>query len=190
MRVSASSRLLPWDHPQSQMLPYFLITAFSNTPPTKSSSERLWAQGRPRPSFKGFHFIKSGLPRWLSGKEFACQCRRERETWIEFLCKEDPLEEDMAAHSRILAWRIPMDRGDWWATVHGVAKSQTGLSTHSIQYPRAWHLTPWFRALIPLAKSIIQRTSLVVQWLRIPSKQGMQILFLVGELRSHLPWSN
>ena len=22
----------------------------------------------------------------------------------------------------------PMDRGDWWATVHGVAKSQTGLS--------------------------------------------------------------
>ena len=27
-----------------------------------------------------------------------------------------------------LAWRIPMDRGVWWATVHGVAKSQTRLS--------------------------------------------------------------
>ena len=27
-----------------------------------------------------------------------------------------------------LAWRIPMDRGDWRATVHGVTKSQTGLS--------------------------------------------------------------
>ena len=25
-------------------------------------------------------------------------------------------------HSSILAWRIPMDRGIWWATVHGVAK--------------------------------------------------------------------
>ena len=35
------------------------------------------------------------------------------------------LEEGMATHSSILAWRIPMDRGAWWATFHGVAKSQT-----------------------------------------------------------------
>ena len=38
------------------------------------------------------------------------------------------LEEGMAAHSNILAWRIPMYRGAWWATVHGAAKSRTGLS--------------------------------------------------------------
>ena len=31
----------------------------------------------------------------------------------------------MATHSSILAWRIPMDRGAWRATVHGVAKSDT-----------------------------------------------------------------
>ena len=43
---------------------------------------------------------------------------------------EDPLEEGIATHSSVLAWRIPMDRGAWWATVHGVAKSQTRLSTH------------------------------------------------------------
>ena len=41
---------------------------------------------------------------------------------------EDPLGEGMATHSSILAWRIPMDRGAWWATVHGVAKSRTQLS--------------------------------------------------------------
>ena len=29
----------------------------------------------------------------------------------------------MVTHSSILAWRIPMDRGAWWVTVHGVAKS-------------------------------------------------------------------
>ena len=34
-----------------------------------------------------------------------------------------PLEESMAIHSSILAWRIPMDRGAWWATVHSVAES-------------------------------------------------------------------
>ena len=33
----------------------------------------------------------------------------------------------MAAHSSILAWRIPMDRGAWWATVHNVAKNWTRL---------------------------------------------------------------
>ena len=38
---------------------------------------------------------------------------------------EDPLEKGMATHSSILAWRIPMDRGAWWATVHGVAKNRT-----------------------------------------------------------------
>ena len=30
---------------------------------------------------------------------------------------EDPLEEGMAIHSSVLAWRTPMGRGAWWATV-------------------------------------------------------------------------
>ena len=42
---------------------------------------------------------------------------------------EDPLEEGMATHSSILAWRIPMDREAWWATVHGVTNSPTRLSS-------------------------------------------------------------
>ena len=55
------------------------------------------------------------------------------ETWVRSLGWEDPQEEGMAIHPSNLAWRIPMDRGAWWATVHGVAKSQTRLkqlSTH------------------------------------------------------------
>ena len=47
------------------------------------------------------------------------------EIWVRTLDWEDHLEEDMAIHSSILAWRIPMDRGAWQATVHEVAKSQT-----------------------------------------------------------------
>ena len=38
---------------------------------------------------------------------------------------EDPLEESMATHSSILAWRIPMDKGTWWATVHGSPELDT-----------------------------------------------------------------
>ena len=48
-----------------------------------------------------------------------------RETWVQSLDWKDPLEEGMAIHSSILAWRIPMDRGAWWATVHGVTKIWT-----------------------------------------------------------------
>ena len=42
------------------------------------------------------------------------------ETWVESLGWEDPLEKAMATHSSILAWKSPMDREAWWATVHGV----------------------------------------------------------------------
>ena len=38
-----------------------------------------------------------------------------RKTWVQLLDWEDPLEEDIATHSSILAWRIPMDRGAWQA---------------------------------------------------------------------------
>ena len=51
-----------------------------------------------------------------------------RDIWVPSLGWEDPLEEGTATHSSILAWRIPRDRGAWWATVHGVAKSRTRLS--------------------------------------------------------------
>ena len=46
-----------------------------------------------------------------------------QETWVQSLSQEDPLEKEMATHSNILAWR--MDKGAWWATVHGVTKNQT-----------------------------------------------------------------
>ena len=46
-----------------------------------------------------------------------------RETWVQSLCWEDPLEKGMATHSSILAWRIRMDRGACWAAVHGIAES-------------------------------------------------------------------
>ena len=54
-----------------------------------------------------------------------------QETWVQSLDWEDPLEENMATHPSILAWRIPMDRRAWRVTVHGVTESDTAeqLST-------------------------------------------------------------
>ena len=51
-----------------------------------------------------------------------------QETWLPSLSWEDALEEGMATQSSILAWRIPMDRGAWWAAVLGITKGRTRLS--------------------------------------------------------------
>ena len=51
------------------------------------------------------------------------------ETRVLSLDWEDPLEKEMVAHAIISAWKNPMDGGDWQATVHGVAKTRTRLSS-------------------------------------------------------------
>ena len=49
------------------------------------------------------------------------------ETWVQSLGQDDPLEKAMDTHSSMSS----MDRGAWWATVHGVTNSQTQLSDTS-----------------------------------------------------------
>ena len=63
------------------------------------------------------HHLLRGFPGGTSGKEFACQCRRcGFDPWI----RKIPLEEGMATHSSILAWRIP-----WTGRLQ--SKNWTGL---------------------------------------------------------------
>ena len=66
---------------------------------------------------------QAGFPGGSDVKESACNERDLIESWGHSLGWEDPLEEHMATHSSILAWRIFMDRGASQATVHGVTKS-------------------------------------------------------------------
>ena len=54
--------------------------------------------------------IKEGFPGGASGKEPACQCRRQ-DMWVQSLDREDPLEEEMATHPSILAWETPETEG-------------------------------------------------------------------------------
>ena len=73
-----------------------------------------------------------GYPLQYSWTSLVSQMVKNRpamwETWVPPLSWEDPLEKGKETHSNIVTWRIPMDRGAWWATVHKVAKSQARLS--------------------------------------------------------------
>ena len=43
--------------------------------------------------------------------------------WVQSLGQEDPLEEGVATHSSILAWKNPTDTGGWWTIVQRVSCS-------------------------------------------------------------------
>ena len=71
--------------------------------------------------------VYMGLPRWLSGKESACQAGDTDSIPGSGISPG----EQMATPSSILAGEFPWDRGAWRATVHGVAKSWTWLSGYT-----------------------------------------------------------
>ena len=53
--------------------------------------------------------------------------------WVRSLNWEDPLEEDMATHSNILAWRISMDCSLPGSSVHGDPPGKnTGVGCHAL----------------------------------------------------------
>ena len=76
-----------------------------------------------------------GLPRWLSGKEFACQCRRH---WFNPGLGRSPGEGN--GNSLQYSYlQNSMDRGAWWTTIHGVTKGSDmtyWLNNHGVLYCR------------------------------------------------------
>ena len=71
------------------------------------------------------------------GASLVAQCKEpscQTETQVQSLGQEDPLEKEMATHSSILVWEIPLTE-DLWATVHGVVKESDvtqGLNNNNI----------------------------------------------------------
>ena len=63
-----------------------------------------------------------GFPLWLSGKESACQRRGHRDAGSIPQSGRSPV----GGHGNLRQYSClenPMDRGAWWATVHGIMKS-------------------------------------------------------------------
>ena len=97
------------EHRKIQRILFFLPCAFR-------------IPGYLRTSVESFGILLSptvymGLSGGASGKEPACQCRRLSEMQVQSLGQEDPLKEEMATHSSILAWRVP------WTEEPGVLQS-------------------------------------------------------------------
>ena len=74
--------------------------------------------------------VNGGFPSGLEGKEPACNAG----DLGSILGSGRPPGEGKATHSSIFAWRKSMDRGAWWATVHGVAKSRAWLSNQHVHF--------------------------------------------------------
>ena len=84
-----------------------------------------------------FHPDVFVLPWWCSGKESTCQCGRHRRCSPP-LGQEDPLEEEMAMHSSILAWRIPRTEESGGLQPMGSQKARHGLVTKQQQTRTTW----------------------------------------------------
>ena len=84
-----------------------------------------------------------GLPRWLSSKEYTCQCRRLKRGVFYLWLGKIPWSKKWK-HDQYSCLENSMDRGAWRAIVHGVTKSQTWLSgwacthTHTHTSPGSW----------------------------------------------------
>ena len=76
-----------------------------------------------------------------------------QETQVRFLSREDPLEEEMATHSGILAWRIP------WTEEPGGLQS-TG--SHSVRHDLAAEQQTTITAFVTLLQNICSHEHLLL----------------------------
>ena len=104
-----------------------------------------------------------------------------KETWIQSLGREDPLEKGIATHSSILAWRIPWTEGPGWATIHRVAKNQTWLKWLSMQtFTWASLVAQWSRIHLQCRRREFN------PWVeKIPLEKEMQSTLVVLPGKSH-----
>ena len=96
----------------------------------------------------------------------------------------------MTTHSSILVWRIPMDRGAWWATVQRATKSQTRLKqhvcthTHTHTYISSWFLWPSIAQPTRASEKCSSNETSPVS----PSKKQTQLLSLI-KWESFIAWN-
>ena len=99
------------------------------------------------------------------------------ENWVRDLGWEDPLEQGMATHFSILAWRVPKDRGAWHAAVHRMAESDMTVTKQAHTHP----LNETWGFPVTLSVHI-----LVVQRCHLEVKRMKKIYFPILSLKKYL----
>ena len=80
----------------------------------------------PREAAQWQDIMRCGLPRWLSGKDSTCQCKRHKRCGFDPWVRKIPWRRNWQPTPVLLPGN-PRDRGAWWATAHGVEKSRMQL---------------------------------------------------------------
>ena len=104
-----------------------------------------------------------GLPRWHSGKEPTCQCRRHQRRGFGSWLGWSPGVGNSNLFQYSCLKKNCTDRGAWWAAVHGIAKSRTRLSTRTQYFIYCWSMLPLGDRLNCIAHVILILT-LTPQW--------------------------
>ena len=102
--------------------------------------------------------------------------------WVRFLGQEDPLEEDMATYSSILAWRIPWteETGGLSLSVHRIAESAT---TEATEHTHTHTVGPYQLSILYIVACMMQKTQVQSLGQKIPWRRAWQPtpVFLPGE---------
>ena len=87
--------------------------------------------------------------------------------WVRFLGQEDPLEEDMATYSSILAWRIPWteETGGLSLSVHRIAESAT---TEATEHTHTHTVGPYQLSILYIVACMMQKTQVQSLGQKIP----------------------
>ena len=126
----------------NRMLLSQITTYPSSSHPSRLSSVTIFSVRPTLSFFKIARWPLTGQASLVAQWQRVCLLMQEMQQ-VGPLSWEDPLEEGMATHSSILAWRIPWtEEPAWWATVHGVSKSWTRLSTYSTLWGPACPASP------------------------------------------------
>ena len=126
-----------------------------------------------------------------------------QETWVWFLGQEDPLEEEMAAHSSILAWEIPwtatvqriieLDSTEQWSTSFWAGSEQPFVVVESLS--RVWlSVTPeaWRAAVHGVTKSQTRPSDWTeLNWTELNCMPGFPVFhYLLEYTQTQVHWFN
>ena len=115
-----------------------------------------------------------------------------RETWVQSLGWEDPLEKGMATHSSMLAWRIPMDKGAWQATVHWVIKVRHDWMTQHRATTGFTRLLSWTTTIINVLSITVPQVMQQTNWsmTKWPSQRTIKFTsFMVQDDSCHINYT-